>query len=182
MATVIDRSGNTDGPDLHKKGWLEKIYDAIVAGPSVSATSIAKNEDAVHASSDVGVFTLGVANEAGTNFGADGDYVPTALRRNGVALVEQGPFLASRKTADGQVKAGAGFIHSIAVAGLTATPTAGLLTVYDSLTEANTIIYSEWVFATVVGHSIILDVPFATGCYVGFDATLANVQVTVSYR
>lgn len=96
--------------------------------------------------------------------------------------VENGPYVTSRKTADGQVKAGAGFIHTITIAGLTATPTAGLLTIYDSLTEANTVLYSEWVFATVVGHSVLLDIPFGTGCYVGFDATLANVQVTVSYR
>jgi hypothetical protein len=93
-----------------------------------------------------------------------------------------GPYLYSRKTADGQVKSGSGFLHSISIAGLTGTPTAGLLTIYDSLSEADTIIYSEWVFATVVGHTVVLDVPFSTGLYVGFDGTLANVQVTVSYR
>jgi hypothetical protein len=96
--------------------------------------------------------------------------------------VEQGPFLYSRKTADGQVKAGSGFVHTISIAGLTATPTAGLLTIYDSLTETGTVIYAEWVFATVEGHTVILDVPFSTGLYVGYDASLDNVQVTVSYR
>jgi hypothetical protein len=97
-------------------------------------------------------------------------------------LVENGPYLRGRVTADGQIKAGAGFIHTISIAGLTATPTAGLLTVYDSLTETGTVIYAEYVFATVVGHTVTLDIPFSTGCYVGFDATLANVQATISYR
>lgn len=96
--------------------------------------------------------------------------------------VEAGPYAYSRKTADGQVKAGSGFVHTVSLAGLTDTPTPGLMTLYDSLTETGTIIYSEWVFATVVGHTVILDVPFSTGLYVGFDAALADVQVTVSYR
>lgn len=97
-------------------------------------------------------------------------------------FTEAGPYLASRKTADGQVKAAAGFVHTITIAPLTATPTAGLLTVYDSLTETGTVIYSEWVFATTPGHTVTLDVPCGTGIYVGFDATLANVGVTLAYR
>lgn len=97
-------------------------------------------------------------------------------------VTELAPYSYSRKTADGQVKASAGFVHSISVAGLTATPTAGLMTVYDSTAESGTVIYSEWVFATVVGHSVVLDVSTANGIYVGFDGTLANAQVTVAYR
>lgn len=97
-------------------------------------------------------------------------------------LTQAPPYTYGRVTADGQIKASAGFIHSISIAGLTATPTAGLMTVYDSTTEAGTVIYSEWVFATVVGHTIELDVTAATGIYVGFDGTLANAQVTVAYR
>lgn len=96
--------------------------------------------------------------------------------------ISEGPFRYARKTADGQVKAGSGFLHTITIAPTTATPTAGLLTIYDSLTEANTIIYSEWVFATTPGHTIILNVPFTTGLYIGYDATLANASVTVSYK
>lgn len=95
---------------------------------------------------------------------------------------EEGPFTYSRKTADGQVKAGQGFLHAIAIAPTTATPTAGLLTIYDSLTETGTIIYSEWVFATTVGHTLTINVPFSIGLFVGFDGTLTNASVTVSYR
>ena len=96
--------------------------------------------------------------------------------------VENGPYSYSRKTADGQVKATAGFIHTISIAPTTATPTAGLVTIYDSASETGTVIFSEWVFATTPGHTITLDVTCGTGIYVGYDATLANVSVTVAYR
>jgi hypothetical protein len=88
----------------------------------------------------------------------------------------------SRKTADGQVKGAAGFVHTVTIAPTTATPTAGLLTIYDSLTETGTIIFSEWVFATTPAHTVTIDAAAGTGIYVGYDATLANVSCTVSYR
>jgi hypothetical protein len=96
-------------------------------------------------------------------------------------LVEQ-RFSYSRKTADGQVKGSAGFVHAVTIAPTTATPTAGLLTIYDNTAESGTVIYSEWIFATTPGHTVILDVVAATGIYVSFDGTLANVSCTVSYR
>lgn len=99
----------------------------------------------------------------------------------GVLKVEQ-KYSYGRVTADGQIKATAGFVYSVSVAALTATPTAGMFTVYDAASETGTVIYSEWVFATDVGHTIQLNVTAGTGIYVGFDATLANVQITVAYR
>jgi len=97
------------------------------------------------------------------------------------SLVEQ-RFLYSRKTADGQVKAGAGFLHAITIAPL-AVPTGGLLTIYDSLTEGGNIIFSEWIFATTSpSRTIILNTIFTAGCYIGFDGTLAGIGVTASYR
>ncbi|MFA9201039.1 MAG: hypothetical protein ACEQR8_07620, partial [Cypionkella sp.] len=60
-----------------------------------------------------------------------------------------------RKTADGQVKATAGFIHTVSIAPTTATPTAGLLSIYDNAAETGTVVFSEWVFATTQGHSIV---------------------------
>jgi len=88
----------------------------------------------------------------------------------------------TRVTADGLVKTGIGKLHTICIAPTTATPTAGLLTVYDSTTETGTIIYSEWVFATTPGHSIDLDCEIYAGIYVGFDGTLANVSCTVTWQ
>lgn len=96
-------------------------------------------------------------------------------------LVEQ-RFSYSRKTADGQVKASAGFVHTVTISPTTATPTAGLLTIYDNTAESGTIIFSEWVSATAPAHTVILNVTASTGIYVGYDATLANVSCTVSYR
>jgi hypothetical protein len=87
----------------------------------------------------------------------------------------------TRATADALVRTGAGKLHTISIAPTTATPTAGLITVYDSLTEANTIIFSEWVFATTPGHTIVLDCDVKVGIYVGYN-TVDNVSVTVTHR
>lgn len=137
-------------------------------------------------------------NSTGTGIIAAGlvaqfdDTSPTAITENQFGnlrmsaaraqYVEVGPYLSGRVVADGQIKASGGFVHSVSIAPITATPTAGLLTIYNSLTETGTVLYSEWIFATTPGHTVILDVPAGTGIYVGFDATLANVQVSVSYR
>lgn len=85
-------------------------------------------------------------------------------------------------TADTQVTTGGGILHSIAISGTTATPTAGLITVYDNTAESGTILYREWVFATVVGHSVSLDCQFTNGIYVGYDAAVTNVNVAVNFR
>lgn len=100
---------------------------------------------------------------------------------NNVQKVEE-RFSSTRVTADGQIMATAGFVHTVSISPTTATPTAGLLTIYDSATEAGTAIYSEWVFATTVGHTIILDRSCSNGCFVGYDGTLTNVSVAVSFR
>jgi hypothetical protein len=51
--------------------------------PLTGATNLGKAEDAVHASGDVGIEALAVANEANTVFAADGDYVPFGTDREG---------------------------------------------------------------------------------------------------
>jgi hypothetical protein len=99
----------------------------------------------------------------------------------GKAVVEH-RYSFSRRTTEGQVAPAGGLIHTVAIAPLTATPTAGLLTVYDSLTETGTVLYSEWIFATTPGHCITLDATTSNGIYVGFDATLANISVSTTYR
>lgn len=136
-------------------------------------------------------------NTSGTGVQAVGllaqfdDTAPTTITENNFgnvrmtanrALMVEQAFTYGRATADTQIKATAGFVHSVTIAPLTATPTAGLVTVYDSAAESGTVIYSEWVAATTPGHTVTLNVNAATGIYVGFDGALANVQVTVSYR
>jgi len=55
--------------------------------PGTAATSLGKAEDAAHTSGDVGVFSLGVANEAQSSLAADGDYIAQATDTKGNNLV-----------------------------------------------------------------------------------------------
>lgn len=62
------------------------IGDVDVASvtPGVAAANLGKAEDAAHASGDTGVMALAVRNDnAGTTFGANGDYTPLAVDANG---------------------------------------------------------------------------------------------------
>lgn len=87
----------------------------------------------------------------------------------------------SRKTADGQVKAGGGYLHTVTFSA-TGVVTAGVITLYDSLTETGTVIWSGNIPAGITPFTIMLNVQFATGLFVGYDGTIANVATTVSYR
>lgn len=87
----------------------------------------------------------------------------------------------TRVTADAAVRTGAGILHTISIAPTTATPTAGLISIFDNTAESGTTIYSEWMFATTPGHTIILDCNVSTGIYVGYT-TVDNVSVTVTHR
>lgn len=177
-----------------------KVASGTAIGSTASATGVYALGAVNPATGNLtGLQTLeAAANKSGTTILAAGimaqldETSPTTVTENQFGNVrmnavralyhENGPYLLGRATADTQIKATAGFVHSISIAPLTATPTAGLLTVYDSASETGTVIYSEWVFATTPGHTVILDIPTGTGIYVGFDATLANVQATLSYR
>jgi hypothetical protein len=89
-------------------------------------------------------------------------------------------FKSSRLTADGLVKAGRGVIHRITL-NATGTVTAGMITVYDSVTGSGNIIYQAQAATTVTNSSVELDVVFKNGVYVDFDNTVANIAVTVLY-
>ncbi len=119
------------------------------------------------------------------------DTAPTAITENNFGNLRMSPlralhteqnYTATRLTADGQIKASAGFVHTVSIAPTTATPTAGLVQIFDNTAESGTVLYSEWFAATTTGHTIVLDCVAATGIFVGYDATLANVSVTVSFR
>jgi len=85
------------------------------------------------------------------------------------------------KTADALVKTGAGVLHSVTFTCNDAAPTAGSVIFYDSLTEANTQILNHTFTTTPFAPTtVVLDVAFATGLYVGFTTT-ADVNVTISY-
>jgi hypothetical protein len=100
---------------------------------------------------------------------------------NDVLKVEQ-RFSGSMVSADALIKSGAGFLHSLTFAQIDAAPTAGTIIVYDNTAESGTILYSETFDTTIFrGYSVILDIAFSTGLYIGF-ATTADVGVTPSYR
>lgn len=89
--------------------------------------------------------------------------------------------------ADALVKTGAGKLHTLTFTCNDAAPTAGSISVFDSITEAgtaalSTLIYSETFTTTAFrGFSVVLDCEFKNGLYVGFTTT-ADVNVTVSYN
>jgi len=92
------------------------------------------------------------------------------------------PWIASHVTADTQVKAGAGVLHSIVVNGLT---TAGDATVYNSLTEVAPIIAVLHLDVTtsisVQPMTFLYDCDMSTGIFIGYDATLV-ADLTVMYH
>lgn len=84
-------------------------------------------------------------------------------------------------TADDQVKAGAGVLHTVTLHS-DAAATAGTIIIYDSLTEAGTIIDSIQIPAAAVPPvTLTYDAAFSNGLYIGFTTT-ADVDVTVTYR
>lgn len=86
-----------------------------------------------------------------------------------------------RVTADTLVKTGAGVLGSLTFAQSDAAPTAGSITVYDSLTETGTVLYSETFTTTAFrGYTVNLNIAFETGLYVGFTTT-ADVGCTVAF-
>lgn len=101
---------------------------------------------------------------------------------NDILKVEERYSYSGIKTADAQIKASAGFIHSITISCNDAAPTAGSVIIYDNTAESGTQVYNETFTTTVFrGYSVILDVVCSTGIYVGFTTT-ADVNVQISYR
>ena len=92
------------------------------------------------------------------------------------------PWTASHVTADTQVKAGAGVLHSVVVNGLT---TAGDATIYNSLTEVAPIIavlhLDPTTSVSFQGITFLYDCEMSTGIYIGFDGTLV-ADLTVMYH
>lgn len=66
----------------------DNTISAIV--PGTAAASLGKAEDAAHTTGDTGVMALGVRNDAGTAFAADGDYVPISVDASGAVRVTGG--------------------------------------------------------------------------------------------
>ena len=84
-------------------------------------------------------------------------------------------------TADAQVKAGQGVLHSVVLNGLT---TAGDVTLYDSLTEGGTVIavlhFDVTTSISLQPITFLYDLKFSTGLYVGYDGAVA-VDLTIMH-
>lgn len=84
-------------------------------------------------------------------------------------------------TADVQIKASPGILHSVTFSPNDAVPTAGSIIIYDSLTEANTQVFNWNIAATAfLPFTVILDYNMLTGIYIGFTTT-ADVNVSCAY-
>lgn len=92
------------------------------------------------------------------------------------------PLKYAHVTADAQVKARQGVLHTVVVNGLT---TAGDLTLYDSLTEVAPVIavihLDPTTSISVQPITLTYDCEFTTGLYLGFDGALA-ADITVTYH
>lgn len=86
-AQIRDAAGNERGLNVDANGEIGIGAIRTSITPGTSAAHLGKAEDAVHASGDTGVMALGVANEANSNFGADGDYTPLGVDREGSTRV-----------------------------------------------------------------------------------------------
>lgn len=168
--------------------------------PGTAATNLGKAVDSAGGSTDTGVAALAIRDDAlSTLTPAEGDYTRLFVdstgalwtretmapayedNTNAVAKVEQ-RFSYTNISADTAVKSGAGFLHTLTFAQIDAAPTAGTIIVYDNTAESGTVIFSStWTTAVFFPTTVILDVSFSTGLYVGFTTT-ADIGVTVSYR
>lgn len=102
---------------------------------------------------------------------------------NSVFRVEQQFSYNGYKAADTQIKASAGFVHTVVCAGTDATATAGTIILYDNTAESGTVIWRLDVAAVAINtpFTVVLDTVATTGLYLGFTTT-ADVACTVSYR
>lgn len=97
--TIRDAAGNERGANVTASNALVVDGSAVTQPvsltsttitsqvPGTGATNLGKAEDAAHTSGDVGVFALGVSNEAQTSLAADGDYIAQSTDTKGNRLV-----------------------------------------------------------------------------------------------
>jgi hypothetical protein len=98
----------------------------------------------------------------------------------GKAVVEHN-YTVVRVTADGQIKASSGFVHTVTISAI-GTVVAGVITLYANTAESGTVVWSGTAQVAMNPVTILLDTEVGTGIYVGYDGTVANVAVSVSIR
>ena len=98
----------------------------------------------------------------------------------GKAIVEKN-YSTTRVTADGQIKASAGFVSHISFAA-TGTVTAGTITLYNNTAESGTVLWSGIIQVGTAPVTVPINADATLGIYVGYDGTVANVATHVSWR
>lgn len=102
---------------------------------------------------------------------------------NDVIKVEQRFLSSGTKTADAQIKASPGFVHTVTCYGTDNAAVAGTIILYDNTAESGTVLWS-WTIGALDYHipfTVHLDATAATGLYLGYTTT-TDVNCTVSYR
>lgn len=91
------------------------------------------------------------------------------------------PMKTYQAVVGGLVKTGTGFLHTVTLSQSDAAPTAGNITIYDSLTPSGKVLFTHTqTTAVFMPVSVTLDVPFDLGMYMAFVP--ADVSVTLSYK
>lgn len=158
-------------------------------------------EDSASASADYGTSVIGVRRDAPVSSTAtEGDYSHATFDANGALFVTsatlttgedqtndvlkvEGRFsFSATAVVDTQIKASAGFLHSITLSCNDSAPTAGTLIIYNNTAESGTILFKhEFTTTPFDPLTLIFDAVMSTGIYVGM-ATTGDVNFTCSFR
>lgn len=112
--------------------------------------------------------------------GTTWDLVDTV--NTGTVKVEQSYTHSTSAAIDTQIKASAGFLHTVTISCNDAAPTAGSLIVYDNTAESGTQVFNHTFTTTpFVPFSVHFDCVMTTGIYVGMTTT-GDVNFQVTYR
>lgn len=190
-AAMSDAEANstTTNVDARNTGWNGSTWDRLRVGtvvPTATLTGWLNNLPWAVFNTTPTTRTNGQggpleADAAGNQLVTLGTKLAGEDLTNNRMMVEHS-YSGVRYTSDQLVKSGAGFLHAVTFGGTDAVPTAGSIVIYDNTAESGTVIFSENITTTPFqAYTVILDVAFSTGLYIGFTTT-ADVGVTPSYR
>ena len=157
-----------------------------IGGKYTASTVAVADGDRVNALFDA-YGRLRVLNDYGLNpaddevllAGNDGAGTIRTLRTDSTGALSNAGNSYSHVTADTQVKGSSGILHIVTINNVTGN---GTITIYDSVTEAGTVIAAITVTTTSsFPVTLTYNVICSTGIYVGFDGAVA-ADLTVSYR
>lgn len=111
---------------------------------------------------------------------------------NNFSSFDNDPYRIARFTTYGSnggvnvVKTGAGFLYSITLGQLDAAPTAGDITIYDSVATYghidNIILKHSQTTGVFMPTTVEINAPFVNGLSIGFTAPIKDVNVLVKYK